>query len=229
MKFSVKSVVRQIPCSILFFVLGCTSGAFLSSFLFLVDKQLLAQILNLWSKRILFGLEIFQENYTFWFLLNNSIALIVISLASVLIAIYIFRTPTFLVSKKFRNVEKHRPKITLIGLYMVPILAPFLNGFFNTLFVFYILLAYGFKNLQTVLFLILPHGISEIIALLLASSLGLAYLKILKPLILKKKWKKCIKIGKKLVKTKTTVFFITLILILAILGSSVEGLIALLL
>jgi uncharacterized membrane protein SpoIIM required for sporulation len=76
--------------------------------------------------------------------------------------------------------------------------------------------------------LTLPHGTIEIIALLLASSLVLAYLKILKPTILKGNLKQAVKIAKKLLASQVTLFFVVLIILLLFFSGIMEGVLILL-
>jgi uncharacterized membrane protein SpoIIM required for sporulation len=87
----------------------------------------------------------------------------------------------------------------------------------------YALLSVGFQYFKTLFLLLLPHGINEVFGLMLASSLGLAYLKVLKPYILKKQWKEAKKIGKQMLMSKTTLVIVILIALLIIFSGLLEG------
>lgn len=166
----------------------------------------------------------FGEKYnTFWFILNNIIALLVVIVASLLILNHVSKTPEFAITKKLKFLEKRRPKIMLTGLYMVPLGALLVNSFLISLFITYVFLNFGFERFFTVVLLLLPHGITEVFALILASSLGLAYLKILSDLILKGKWKFCSKTLKELIGSRVTLLIIIFVIILVIFGGLIEG------
>jgi len=221
---NIQMVFKELPYSLLYFLIGSFSGYFTSYILFNFDKNLLETILNIWLRRILFGINFFESNnYVFWFILNNVIAMLLVVVAIILIITHIAKTPDYIITKKFRSLEKRRPKIVLSGLYMIPLGALLLNGFLLSLFIGYVWLSFGFNNFLTSLLLLLPHGIVELTALFLASSLGLTYLKILKPLILKERWEECGKIGKNLLISKTTLFIAVIIIILVVFGGFMEG------
>ena len=224
LKITVGMVLKQMPRAFLYLIIGSLLGITIGFVLFYTNKPIFELILVIWSRKILFGAEFFgSENYSLWFIINNLIALLLVVTATIMILTHISKTPTFYVAKRFRKLEKHRPKITVFGLYIIPIGAVIINGFLISLFATYVLLIYEFGRFFDVMMLLLPHGIGELLALLLASSLGLAYLKILTPLILKKKWKSCIKTGEQLLKSRTTLFIVIAIIVLVIFSGLLEG------
>lgn len=218
-----RMVVRQLTPSSLYFVIGSFLGVFSGLTLFVFNKDLLDFILTVWFKRILFGTTIFGNQYTFWFVLNNIVVLLLIVVASILIMFLIMRKRKYISYDRFGIMEKQHPRITLLSLYVIPIGALMINGFLLSLFVFYVLFNYGFDKFVTSMLLLLPHGINEILALFLASSLALSYIKILSPLILARKWNSCRKVGKELLSSRVTLFIITLIAILVLFSGFIEG------
>lgn len=226
-KLTLGFVLEQMPRSFLYLISAFVIGTISGYILFYYNKQLFEHILNLWFKRILFGVGFFGEYYGIWFIINNVVALMLVIVSTVLIMIHISKTPTFFITKRFRSLEKHRPKITLFGLYMVPVGALLINGFLISLFVTYVLLNSGFSSFVSIILLLLPHGVSELLALLFASSLGLAYLKILSPIILKKKWSLCTKTGKKLLTSRVTLLVIAIVAILVVFSGFIEGMLGL--
>ena len=232
-KLTFKFVLRQMPYAFLYYLIGSLLGALLGFVLFNLNKELLLFILTAWFKRLMFGLDIFgAKNYTLWFVINNTIALILVVVASVLIMTLVIKRRLQLKGLKkfdtFRRLEARRPKITLYGIYIVPIGALVINGFLVSLFTAYIFLDMGMSQFVNVAMLLLPHGINELIALLIASSLGLSYIKILSPLIIKRKWEECIKTGKELLGSKVTLFFIVVIALLVLFSGFLEGALGLL-
>jgi len=224
--FNVSVVLRKVPQAFLYYVIGSLAGVGFGFVLFNINKNFLEAVLNLWKKRLLFGVEFIGEGaYTFWFIINNLAVMLVVVVASVFILIQVSREPRGFKKrfKRFRRIEKRRPKITLFGLYMVPIGALLINGFLISMFATYIFLNYGLARFTEAVMLLVPHGINEIIALVLACSLGLSYLKIMKPLILKGRAKDAIKTGKLLLKTDTTFYIVVIILMLVIFSGFLEG------
>jgi uncharacterized membrane protein SpoIIM required for sporulation len=223
-KFNFRLVLKQLPYSLLYLVIGSSFAVFVGYFLFNLDKKMFEFILTIWFKRVLFGAYLLGENsYTFWFILNNIVALFLVIVASIVIITHISKTPEFILTKKFKTLRKYRPKIILTGLYMVPVGASLLNGFIISLLLTYVLLNFGFGGFTEIVLLLLPHGINELIALLFASSLGLAYLKILSPLILKEKWELCRKIGRNLLKSRVTLFVVLIVVLLIVFSGFLEG------
>lgn len=229
MKLDFHTVLKHLPFVFLWFLFGSAVGFVTSVSLFYSNKELLEFILTVWFKRILFGLKIIgSEHFVFWFILNNLTALLLIFVALILIMMLVFKRKMRFF-KRHAIFEKHHPRITLMGLYILPLGALFVNGFLIVLFSTYVLLNYGQEKFITTIMLLAPHGINEIAALFLSSSLGLAYLEILSPLILKRKWSKAIKRGKELLKSKITFIFILLIVILVVFGAFVESILGFLL
>jgi uncharacterized membrane protein SpoIIM required for sporulation len=125
--------------------------------------------------------------------------------------------------KRFRSFEKRRPKIILSALYIIPIGALTINGFLLSLFSTYVLLNYGKEKFLFAILLTFPHGINEILALLFATSLVLAYLQILKPIILRGNLKLAVKKIKNLIASRVTIFFTILIILLVLFSGVLEG------
>lgn len=227
-KLTFQIVFKQMPNSLAYFFTGFFVSILFGYFIFYFNKSLYETILSLWSKRLLFGLGLFGNNYSFWFVLNNIIVLFLIIVASILMIFLVMRRKNFGFSSRPKIIERRHPKITLISLYMIPIGALIINGFLIGLFLTYIFLNYDFHKFIESFLLILPHGINEILALVLATSLSLTYIKILSPLILNRKWDACRKKGKELLVSKVTLFVVCLIAILVLFSGFIEGLLTLL-
>jgi hypothetical protein len=223
-KFDVKFVFSQMPLTIVYFFIGSSLGTIISFLLFFLNREFLTFLLEIWFNRLRIGLEILGGHQTLWFIINNIVALMLIILASVLIFSFVLRkkkAPKYF--KRFNNLERHNPKITLYSAYMIPIGALVINGFLVSLFLTYALFNYGIESAASALILMVPHGVNEIVALFIACSLGLAYLKIISPMIKKRQIDKSIKTGKSLLFSKTTLTFIVLIAILVVFSGFVEG------
>jgi len=224
-------VLRQMPRALLYYIIGSLLGAAAAFALFAIDKNLLEFILTVWFKRLLLGLTLLgSKNYTLWFVINNIAALTLVVAASVMIMMLVLRRRTrrtglkiFKRFDRFQNIEERRPRITLFGIYIVPIGALLVNSFLISMFATYVLMNMGYNYFVNVVMLLLPHGINEIVALLMASSIGLAYIKILSPFILARRWDDCIKLGKSMLKSRVTFFFMTLIAILVVFSAFLEG------
>jgi uncharacterized membrane protein SpoIIM required for sporulation len=106
---------------------------------------------------------------------------------------------------------------------MIPIGALFINSFLISVLLTYVYLTEGFQKLMLIFAAIFPNGINEILALILASSLALSYLKIMKPLILKNKMKEAIKLSKQLIFSKTSLYIFIFIVILIVFAAYLEG------
>jgi len=222
--FDLKFVLKQLPFTILYFSMGCIFGIVSGYSLFYTNKSLYEQILSLWFKRILFGLKFLNNQYIFWFILNNFVAMVLIVTGSLLVLLTVFKRKRFvLYNKRFENIERHHPKMTVNSLFIIPIGAVFVNGFLISLFSTYVLLNSGYAELTNLISFLLPHGMNEILALLLASSLGLSYVKIMKPLILKKRWNEAISVGKNMIFSKTTLYVLIFIAILVVFSGFIEG------
>jgi len=226
-EITVKLVLAQLKTAIKYFLLSIVFGIVSCFLLFKINKEILETILNLWSKRILLGIIFLGEKFSVsWFIANNIIALMLIIVGCLLILILPRSKGRF---KKFKDIERQRPKIILSALYIIPLGALAINGFFLSLFFTYILLNFGKEKFLLALALTFPHGTIEILALLFASSLVLAYLKILKPIILKGNLKRAVKVAKRLLASRVTLFFIAIIILLLFFSGIIEGILALLL
>lgn len=216
MKFTFHFVLKYLPRTFFFFTGSILFGFLVGYLLFNFNKNLFEGIINLWSGRILIGFNLFGP---LWFMLNNLIAISLIILAFMLIVYIYFKT------SKSRLREQHS-KITLFGLHIIPFGALFINGFFTSLFSAYILLNYGIEKFAIAFLFQYPHGINEMIALLFATSLSLAYIEVIRPFVLKNDWKNCVEKGKELILSKTTLLFVILILALIIFSGLLEGILA---
>jgi len=221
--FNFRFVLKQLPYTLLYFLIGVITGAVFGYGLFYTKKSLYEYILSLWFKRILFGVKFLDNQYILWFILNNFVVMILIVVGSVLILMNVFRTRKFFQHRRFQSIERHHPRMTTASLYMIPIGAVFVNGFLISFFSTFVFLNLGYSKLIDLLLLLSPHGINEILALLLASSLGLSYVKIMEPLILKKRWNEAISVGKKMIFSKTTLYVLAFIAILVVFSGFIEG------
>jgi len=222
-KISISDVVKHLATSFFYFILGCSFGTFTGFLLFFWNKTIYQKIIDLFIKRITFGIE-YLGSYKLWFILNNLFVVLLMIISVLLIMSMVFRKrrPTKFL-KRFQGVEENRPKVTLFSLYIIPIGALIINGFLITLLLVYTLLNLGFQEFQTLFIFLLPHGINEILGLLFSSALGLAYLEVLKPYILSKQWEEAKKIGKQLLLSKTTLIVVIFVAILIIFGGFLEG------
>jgi hypothetical protein len=223
-KFNIKFVFSQMPLTVVYFFIGSSLGTISSFLLFFLNRDFLVFLLEIWFRRLKIGLEVLGGHQTLWFIVNNIVALMIIVFASVLIFSFVLRkkkAPKYF--KRFNNLERHNPKITLYSAYMIPIGALVINGFLVSLFLTYALFNYGVESAASALILMVPHGVNELVALFLACSLGLAYLKIISPMIKKRQIDKSIKVGKSLLFSNTTLIFIVLIAILVVFSGFVEG------
>jgi hypothetical protein len=191
--------------------------------LFFSNKILYQKIINLFIKRTTFGVQ-YLGSYKLWFILNNLVVTFLMITAVLLIMTIVLRKrrPTKFL-KRFGRIEERRPKMTLLSLYMIPVGTLLINGFLITLLLIYTLLNFGFQKFETLFLFLLPHGVNEILALLFSSSLGLAYLEVLKPYILSRQWEEAKKIGKQLLLSKTTLMVAVWIALLIIFSGFIEG------
>jgi uncharacterized membrane protein SpoIIM required for sporulation len=208
--------------SLAYFIIGSLLGSGIASFLFMLDKNLIDVILSAWFKRMTFGLKYFNGDYKLWFITNNLVAILMIVVALLLIITMFLRKRKFHISY-FRKYERENPKITLYSLYMIPIGALIINGALVSFFLTFIFLSQGIEKFSTALVLMMPHGVNEFIALILACSYGLAYIKLIKPLVLKRDWKGIVKMNKRVFYSQTTVIFIILIIIVVAFSGFIEG------
>lgn len=221
-KISVSDVAKNFGMAVIYFIVGGFIGTAIGFSLFYIDESLLARIIQLFSQRITFG-EQYVGNYKIWFILNNLVATFLI-VASTVFMMSIFlrkRKPRFF--NRFKNFEARRPKVTLYSLYIIPIGALIINGVLISILLTYGLLNFGYAAFIAAVLLIVPHGMTEILSLIFAASMGLAYLEVLKPYILKMRWNEAKKIGKQLLFSKTTLIFIIFIALLVVFSGILEG------
>jgi hypothetical protein len=220
-KIDFEIVIEQIRYSLIYFLIGVLFGTGISSFLFLIDKRIVETILDVWFRRITFGLK-YVGDYKLWFILNNLIALLMIVVALVLIIAMFMKRRRFQISY-FRKYERKNPIITLYSLYMVPIGALIINGALISFFLTYVFLNSGIELFSTALMFMMPHGLSELVALVLASSYGLAYVQLIEPFVLKKSWKKIKETSRQFFFSQVTVIFIVIIFVLIVFSGFIEG------
>jgi len=221
-RFDFGLIIMQMRNSLAYFLIGALFGSGFASFLFILDKKLLETVISVWLTRATFGLKYLGGDYRLWFILNNFVAFLMIIVALVLLIGMFIKRRKFHVSY-FAKYEKSHPKITLYSLYMMPIGALVINGALISLFLTFILLNEGFAKFSTALTLMTPHGLYEFIALILASSYGLAYIQLIKPFILKRDWKSIKKTSRQIFYSQTSIVFIFMILILVVFGGIIEG------
>jgi len=178
--------------------------------------------LQLWLTRTIFGAKFLDYHYSTWFAINN-LATIVVMVVGVLFIMFLMSKRRRFASNRFAAYEKHHPKMTLVSLYMIPVGAVFINSFLIGFLLAFAYLNFGFSEFAIIASSLFPHGINEILALLFASSLGLAYLKIIEPLVLKNKLNEAIQIGKKLIFSRTTFYILAFIIILILFSAFLEG------
>jgi len=222
-KISIQDVIRHLAISFFYFVVGCSFGVFIGFVLFFSNKVLFQQVIDLFLKRITFGIQYFG-NYKLWFILNN-LVVIFLMITGILLMMTMFlrkRKSIKIFNTRFRRIQE-RPEITLFSLYMIPLGALFINGFLVSLLLAYTLLNFGFQKFEGLFLILLPHGINEILGLLFSSALGLSYLEVLKSYILNRRWDEAKKIGKRLLLSKTTVLVVIWIIILIIFSGFLEG------
>jgi uncharacterized membrane protein SpoIIM required for sporulation len=106
---------------------------------------------------------------------------------------------------------------------MLPIGALLINSFLISFFIVYVYLSRGYDQFIQSIQILSMNGITEMLALVLAATLGLAYVKILEPLILERKWKEAIQVGKKMVFSKTSLYIFIFIAILVVFSAYAEG------
>lgn len=227
-KLTFQFVFRQIPITLAYFFVSFLASIVLGFFIFNLKKSLYETILNLWFKRLLLGFNLFGKSNPFWFTLNNIIVMLLIVLATALMVFLIMRR-TSRFSSRPRMMERRHPKITLASLYMIPIGALVINGFLIGFFLTYAFLNYGFNEFKTSILLLVPHGINEVLALILATSLALSYIKILSPFVLNRRWDICRKRVKELLLSNVSFFVVFLIILLTLFSGFVEGLLTILL
>ena len=220
-KLDFKLVLKKMPLSLLYFAFGYLLGFLVTPILFFLNRSFLEFILNVWSRRILFGINFFPRGY--WFILNNLFVLALAIVSVLLIAMYVTKTPDYRLTKKFKVSKKKRTKIVLFGLYLIPAGSLTLNSFLISLFLTYISLNFGILKFLELARLLLNYAFFELLALFLATSLGFAYLEILSPFILKESWKKCKEIGKRLLFSRTTALTLSLVFALVVIAGILEG------
>jgi len=220
--FTPRSVLSQMPLAFVYYFIGACLGTVAGFALFFTFPDLLAMFIKMWVHRLTIGVQLLNGNYTLRFIVNNLVALMMVVVMSVFMFVFILRKHKVRF-KSLEGMERHNPKITLFSAYMLPIGALLINGFLVNLFITYTLFTYGIEKTTSAVLLMVPHGVNELVALLIATSLGLSYLKILAPMIRRKQFGKAIKTGKALLKSKTTMLFIVLILLLVVFSGFVEG------
>lgn len=221
-RFTFGFVLGFVPKALKYLIYGFISGLVFGIFLFYVNKSLYQSLLQSWSNRLLFGVQLLNNHYTTWFILNNLVAMIT-AIMGILLILLLIKRRRHMKRNRFELFEKHHPRMTLLSLYMIPIGAVFINAFFVSILLTYVYLSSGYTELLRAVLILLPNGLNEILALLFASSLGLSYLKIIEPLILKGKWERTIDVSKKLVFSKTSLYFILFIVILIVFAAYLEG------
>lgn len=222
--FSLSRVLRETPKVFLYYILGSIAGLAFGYLMFAADRSSLEALLNMWSKRLLLGIELGGGDWNaLWFILNNLAVMLVVIGASVFILVQISRKP--LMIRKFKRFREP-PKMTMFGLYIVPIGAMVLNGFLIAMFASYIYLAYGIESFTSAVVLMIPHGINEILALTLACSLGIASINAIKPYVMKGQSEKAIKVGKSILRSKATFYILIIIATLIVFSGMVESLLS---
>lgn len=221
-EISLSDVLKNFGLTLFCFAFGCFLGVFIAFTFFYLNQALFTNLIKFFSERIIFGAQ-YVGSYKLWFIINNLFVTLLLVASSVFMMSLMLRRRRPKYFKGFKNMEIRRPKVTLYSLYIIPIGALIINGALVSMILVYGLLNFGYSSFKTAFLLLLPHGMSEILSLIFASSIGLAYLEVLKPYILKRQWGKAREIGRKLLFSNTTLFVVVCIAILVIFSGYIEG------
>jgi uncharacterized membrane protein SpoIIM required for sporulation len=225
-KIIFRDVFAQLPFSFLYFAVSSVVGFATGLILSLINKAWLDYLIQLWVRRTTFGLEYFNGNYKLWFITNNLVAMLMILVGIMLLAMMIMRRRYVARSSmqwKARSFEKHHPHVTLYSFYMLPIGALAINGFLISLFLSYSYLSFPTEKFITSFLLLLPHGFSELLALFIASSLGLVFIKKMRPYILSGEWPKAVGASKNMLRSRATIIIVIFIILLIFFSGFIEG------
>ena len=69
--FGFPTVLNKLPLIFLLFVLGLSAGFVFGSIVFKFYREVYQILVEVWSKRVLFGANYLGGNYGVWFILNN--------------------------------------------------------------------------------------------------------------------------------------------------------------
>src|SRR3989344_1810080 len=87
--FGFPTVLNKLPLMIMLFVFGMTSGFAVGSIVFEFNREAFQTLVELWSKRILFGVNYLGGNYSVWFILNNLFVMTLLVAISLLFMMFI--------------------------------------------------------------------------------------------------------------------------------------------
>jgi hypothetical protein len=195
-------------------------GIGLTYFLHVFNPVVLEILVRVWSERLLLGMRLFGVT---WFILNNVLAMFLLLTACFLILIWVTKTPEYYLTKVFKRARKYRARLIWFGLRLIPMGALFVNSFLITLLLSWVWLKFGSGVALNIALLLLPHGLNELIALVLATSLVLAYLHVLSPFVLAERWKEAARQAKSLLVAKPTLVIALIILAQLTLSGAIEG------
>ena len=224
-EISLSDVIKNFGISIFYYAVGSSLGVFVGFLLSAINKSFFQRVIQVLVERTTFG-EQYVGSYKLWFIINNFFVLFLIVASSVFMMNLVLRKRRpkyFNKFKRFERFEKNRPQVTMFSLYMIPIGALIINGALISLLLTYALTNFGYKQFEATFILLVPHGLSEVLALIFATSIGLAYLEVLKPYILSKKWDEARKIGRELLFSKVTLIVVFFIALLIIFSGYIEG------
>jgi len=225
-KIIFRDVVAQLPFSFLYFAVSSVIGFTTGLILFAANKEWLDYLIQLWIRRTTFGLQYFNGNYKLWFITNNLAAILMIVVGILLLAVMIMRRKYVARNSmqwKARMFEKHHPRVTLYSFYMLPVGALAINGFLISLFLSYSYLNFTTEKFLTSFLLLLPHGVSELLALFIASSLGFEFIKKMRPYIMSGEWPKAVVASKNLLHSRATIIIFIFIILLILFSGFIEG------
>ena len=225
-KIIFRDVVAQLPFSFLYFAVSSVAGFATGLVLSAANKEWLDYLIQLWIRRTTFGLEYFDGNYKLWFIANNLVAMLMILVGIMLLAMMIMRRKYVARNSmqwKARRFERNHPRVTLFSFYMLPIGALAINGFLISLFLSYSYLSFATEKFITSFLLLLPHGVSELLALFIASSLGLVFIKKMRPYILSGEWPKAVGASKNMLRSRATIIIVIFIILLILFSGFIEG------
>lgn len=184
---------KSLALFLLSFFLGYTVSGVLKE-LFSNSKSSVILFYN-----FLLQVKILPLNRSLGIFLNNWMAIVLSLMLSIL---YIYK-----------RREKESKYTILLFLYFIPISITIINGFFMGG------ISFTVEGLMNKFMVFMPYGIFEVIAILLSSSLGLAFIYSLKPHLGEKDFDKRIK---NILKGKAVIFYLVIISSLLLFSALME-------
>lgn len=196
-EISIDFVLEQMPKSLALFLLSFSLGYIVSGILKELFPNSKSSITIFYH--FLLQIKILPLNGSLGIFLNNWMAIVLSLILSIL---YIYKR------------RKKESKYTiLLFLYFIPISITIINGFFMGA------ISFSVKGLMNKFMVFMPYGIFEVIAILLSSCLGLAFIYSLRPHLDEKDFDKRVR---NILKSKTVVFYLIIISSLLIFSALME-------